>query len=68
MTDSPCIRNCCLDQQDCCVGCGRLLQEILEWHTASAVRRAQIVQLAATRQKQRDEMQMIRRRVVSPSE
>lgn len=42
-TDSPCIRHCCLDQQDRCVGCKRTLNEILEWSDASPQRKAEIV-------------------------
>jgi uncharacterized protein len=26
---SPCIRNCCLDAAEVCLGCGRHLQEII---------------------------------------
>ncbi|MFT2109640.1 DUF1289 domain-containing protein [Marinomonas sp. 2405UD68-3] len=29
---TPCIRNCCLDKQDVCMGCFRTLEEILRWH------------------------------------
>jgi|AZIK01.1.fsa_nt_gi predicted Fe-S protein YdhL (DUF1289 family) len=36
---SPCVRNCCLDAKDVCVGCGRSLVEILAWHSASAAER-----------------------------
>lgn len=54
MVKSPCIRNCCLDQQDCCLGCGRLLSEITEWHQASSRRQQQICDLAAARLAQRD--------------
>jgi len=32
---SPCVRNCCLDDDNVCMGCGRLLQEIVQWGTAS---------------------------------
>jgi len=28
---SPCVRNCCLDQQDVCIGCFRTLQQIMDW-------------------------------------
>jgi predicted Fe-S protein YdhL (DUF1289 family) len=28
---SPCIRNCCLDADDVCMGCARTLDEILQW-------------------------------------
>lgn len=32
---SPCIRNCCLDERDICVGCFRSLDEIKQWQGAS---------------------------------
>lgn len=28
---SPCIRNCCLNEQDICLGCFRSLEEIKSW-------------------------------------
>jgi len=32
---SPCVRNCCLDGNDICLGCHRSLAEILSWGEAS---------------------------------
>ena len=29
--ESPCIRTCCLDADDICLGCGRALDEITGW-------------------------------------
>jgi len=29
--ESPCIRNCCLDDDDICHGCFRHLEEIKQW-------------------------------------
>jgi predicted Fe-S protein YdhL (DUF1289 family) len=29
------VRNCCLDDDDVCLGCGRSLDEIVSWGTAS---------------------------------
>lgn len=40
---SPCVRNCCLDKQDICLGCHRSLQEILDWGSASELRRIEIL-------------------------
>lgn len=28
---SPCVRNCCLDENDICLGCYRSLSETLNW-------------------------------------
>lgn len=68
MADSPCVRNCCLDQQDICLGCGRLLDEIIEWHSANLLRRAQILQLAQARIAQRESADIVKHRAVNPSE
>jgi len=32
--ESPCVRNCCLDKKDVCIGCGRTLEEIVRWGDA----------------------------------
>jgi uncharacterized protein len=32
---SPCVRNCCLDEHNVCIGCGRSLEEIIAWSAAS---------------------------------
>lgn len=29
--DSPCVRNCCLNDEDICLGCFRSLREITCW-------------------------------------
>ncbi|UUD62649.1 DUF1289 domain-containing protein [Pseudomonas seleniipraecipitans] len=39
---SPCQRRCCLNDADKCLGCGRLLAEILEWSGADEGRRLAI--------------------------
>jgi len=31
IVESPCIRNCCLDNNDICMGCFRFLTEITQW-------------------------------------
>jgi len=32
---SPCVRNCCLNEQDYCLGCFRHLDEITGWAAMS---------------------------------
>ncbi len=49
MEQSPCKRNCCLDQDDICLGCGRSLAEITGWHQANTLQKQQILALAETR-------------------
>lgn len=37
--ESPCIRNCCLNEDDVCLGCFRHVDEIIEWGSADNGRR-----------------------------
>lgn len=46
---SPCIRNCCLDDDSTCVGCFRSLDEIKEWGMVDSHRRRIILQNASRR-------------------
>ena len=46
---SPCIRNCCLDDDLICLGCFRSIEEIKEWSLAGNERRREILQHAKER-------------------
>jgi predicted Fe-S protein YdhL (DUF1289 family) len=46
---SPCVRDCCLDEAEVCMGCGRELQEILRWHAAPDEERESILAAAKLR-------------------
>jgi predicted Fe-S protein YdhL (DUF1289 family) len=46
---SPCVRNCCLDDHLICLGCFRSLDEIKEWSVADSQRRRSILQNAVQR-------------------
>ncbi|QUN04589.1 DUF1289 domain-containing protein [Shewanella yunxiaonensis] len=48
---SPCVRNCCLDEQDICLGCGRTLSEILAWHDADEIHKRQILDACRKRRR-----------------
>ncbi|MFT6914946.1 MAG: putative Fe-S protein YdhL (DUF1289 family) [Motiliproteus sp.] len=50
---SPCIRNCCLDDQDICIGCSRTLDEILHWGAADHRRKSQILEAISERNLER---------------
>jgi predicted Fe-S protein YdhL (DUF1289 family) len=52
---SPCIRNCCLDEHNVCMGCGRSLQEIVAWGTASDADKAAILERSRERHTRRAE-------------
>jgi uncharacterized protein len=43
VTTSPCVRNCCLDKEDICVGCFRHINEIVGWASLSDEDKKQIV-------------------------
>lgn len=40
---SPCIRHCCLDQNDRCVGCFRTIEEIVSWSSFSNVQKIKVL-------------------------
>ena len=46
---SPCVRNCCLNEDDNCLGCFRSVNEIMEWHSATDERKLKIIELAEIR-------------------
>ena len=41
--ESPCVRNCCLDQQDICLGCFRHIDEIVAWHDSTTEQKQQVL-------------------------
>lgn len=47
--ESPCVRNCCLDDSDICVGCYRSLMEITRWSLVDDDTKALILVAAAAR-------------------
>jgi len=47
--ESPCIRNCCLDDQDICLGCFRSLDNITQWHGSTNQQKLEILRLAEVR-------------------
>ena len=49
--DSPCVRNCCLNEDDICLGCGRSLQEVTRWSAASNATKLTILDVAAERRR-----------------
>ncbi len=48
--NSPCVRNCCLDKKDVCLGCGRTIEEIVRWGDADDKEKQQIL-IAAEKRK-----------------
>jgi len=52
---SPCIRNCCLNEEDVCLGCFRHVDEICEWGSATNERRNDILKDSRQRKDIHDE-------------
>lgn len=48
-SQSPCVGNCCLDDNRTCLGCFRSLEEIKEWSVVGNDRRRIILQNAQQR-------------------
>ena len=46
---SPCVRVCCLDDKDMCLGSGRLLSEIRDWHRSDDAQRRRVLVAARAR-------------------
>jgi len=53
MVQSPCVSNCCLDNDDICLGCHRSLDEITGWHSADRKKRLQNLELCHQRKNNR---------------
>lgn len=49
--ESPCIRNCCLDDHEICLGCFRTVEEIIQWTTVGDDVKQQFLLKAEARRK-----------------
>jgi predicted Fe-S protein YdhL (DUF1289 family) len=49
IAQSPCVRDCCLGDDQTCLGCFRTLEEIKEWGLADDQRRREILHAAEQR-------------------
>ena len=47
--ESPCVRNCCLDSNDICMGCFRSLAEITQWTLVDNSTRQEFLKNASDR-------------------
>lgn len=50
---SPCVRNCCLDENDICIGCDRTISEIVGWNEATENEKREILVSCHIRRQQR---------------
>ena len=57
LVPSPCIRHCCLDERDVCLGCFRSLAEIIAWADANNADRRMMLENSLRRQEKYTEKQ-----------
>ena len=55
---SPCVDNCCLSDDDICMGCFRSLQEIRDWGGVSSLARLEILRRVEERKKGQKKFQV----------
>lgn len=51
---SPCIRQCCLDAEDICVGCFRSITEIMDWQKSTHTQKQEVLANCALRKQKHD--------------
>ena len=56
---SPCVRNCCLDQYDVCVGCYRTLVQITRWTSYSEAEKQLVLEECRQRKEQNSQRRWI---------
>jgi len=50
--ESPCVRNCCLNEADICTGCLRSLDEIKEWGEATEKAKKEVIERINSQRKE----------------
>lgn len=50
---SPCVRNCCLDEHDVCLGCFRHMDEIMAWRQLNVKAKKAVLSQCLQRKEQR---------------
>jgi predicted Fe-S protein YdhL (DUF1289 family) len=51
---SPCIENCCLNDEKICLGCFRSIEEITQWQQMNDKMRLEVLHKAENRRKGHD--------------
>ena len=47
--EKPCIRKCCLNEKDVCMGCYRTLDDMRVWHKVTTSEKKNMLMLAEKR-------------------
>jgi predicted Fe-S protein YdhL (DUF1289 family) len=51
---SPCIENCCLNNDNVCLGCFRSIAEIIQWQQMDNSMRLEVLRQAENRKKEQN--------------
>lgn len=49
--EKPCIRKCCLDENDICLGCFRTFDDMIKWHKTTIEEKNTMLKEAKERKK-----------------
>ena len=49
--DKPCIRRCCLNEEEICLGCFRSFDDMCKWNKASREEKQQMLTVAEQRKR-----------------
>ncbi len=50
--NKPCIKKCCLNEDDVCLGCFRTFEDMRQWHKANIEEKTQMLKVAQGRKKE----------------
>ncbi len=50
--NKPCIRQCCLNEEDVCLGCFRTFDDMLQWNKSSSEEKMKMLKMAKERKKE----------------
>lgn len=50
--NKPCIRQCCLNEEDVCLGCFRTFDDMLQWNKSSSEEKMKMLEMAKERKKE----------------
>ncbi len=53
----PCIRQCCLDEKDVCMGCYRTLDDMRVWHKSTDIQKLDMLRRASEKKEYKLELQ-----------
>jgi len=50
--DKPCIKKCCLNEDDVCLGCFRTFDDMVQWHKSNIEEKTKMLKMAKERKRE----------------